>query len=179
MSGKQPGKTILLDADVIIHFMKGDKILKLAGIFPHRLAVLDVVKDEVCKWHSRIAMFDLFVRSTKVPVIPFPTGDIEIFKEYAFLLKSFGPGESACMAYARYKKNIIASSNLKDIKEYCEHNGIKYLTTMAVLAAAVDRKIMDAKECNKFIAEVKSKGSKLPFDTIEEYMTSPEYQPFD
>ncbi len=45
----------------------------------------------------------------------------------------FSKGESACMAYCRYTSNIIGSSNLRDIKKYCNNHKIVYLTTIDFL----------------------------------------------
>jgi hypothetical protein len=83
---------------------------------------------------------------------------------------TFGKGESACMAYCKFNKGILASSNLKDIAKYCEDNGITYLTTMVFLTEALKANQMTEKECNGFIRNVKTAGSKLPVDTIAEYL---------
>ncbi|MEI6138785.1 MAG: hypothetical protein WCP85_05960 [Mariniphaga sp.] len=90
--------------------------------------------------------------------------------EYAKLIKTFGKGESACMAYCKFNKDILASSNLKDIARYCEDNAIQYLTTMDFLAEALKEKQLTEQECNDFIRDVKAVGSKLPVSTIGEYL---------
>jgi hypothetical protein len=41
-----------------------------------------------------------------------------------------GDGESACIAYVRYSNDIIGSSNLSDVKNYCNLHSIDLLTTM-------------------------------------------------
>ncbi len=105
---------------------------------------------------------------TSLPLMPFPK-ELNIIKEYALLKKSFGDGESACMAVAKFQKEYIASSNLKDIKAYCEVNSIVYMTTMDILLEALEKGIMSEIECNKFIIDVKAKGSKLPVNTMAEY----------
>ena len=104
-----------------------------------------------------------------MPVIPFPQ-QFEIIKEYAFLSKKFGEGESACMAVAKHQKQFIASSNLKDISAFCKENGITYLTTMDILLEAFTNKMFDKKECDEFIASVKAKGSILPCSTLDEFV---------
>lgn len=89
-----------------------------------------------------------------------PTG--EQLREYAMLKAKFGTGESACMAYCRYNKDIIGSSNLKDISEYCKRHNIEYYTTIDFLRLAIEKGIITNLEANDFIAKVKNKGSKLP-----------------
>lgn len=75
------------------------------------------------------------------------------------------------MAVARFRKNYIASSNLKDIKDYCKTHDIRYYTTMDVLAEAMNMGVMTEEECDHFIQEVKSKNSRLPFNTMKIYFS--------
>lgn len=160
---------ILLDSDVVRHFLNGNQIHRLAAIFPNRLIMLDKVKNELCRSKGLISPVINFLTNHNIPVIDFPT-DVQIVKEYAFLLKKFGEGESACMAVARFQKQYIASSNLKDIKAYCQANGIVYLTTMDILVEGLNKNIFQEIDCNTFIQEVKNKGSRLPCNTIREYL---------
>jgi len=108
---------------------------------------------------------------THVEVVLFPSSR-EIVQEYAYLTRQFGEGESACMAVARHQAQFIASSNLKDIRTYCEQHRITYLTTMDILKSAFDQGKIDKAQCDQFINEVLSKGSKLPFTTMDSYIAS-------
>ena len=168
MSKPKDETKILLDADVVIHFVKAGYQLKLLSIFPGRLIMLDQVKQELVKRKSQASSISNFLNWSKIPVIPMPD-DIQILREYASLKKLRGQGESACMAVARYSKKFIASSNLKDIKQYCKTHAITYFTTMDILEIAITKKIMTEIECNKFILEVRSKGSILPCQSMAEY----------
>ena len=76
------------------------------------------------------------------------------------------------MAYCRFHNDVLASSNLRDIKRYCEENGIQYLTTMDLLSTAYQKGILDEAECDLFIYLVKSGGSKLPYNSIKEFLES-------
>lgn len=160
---------ILLDSDVVRHFLNGNRIHQLSAIFPNRFVMLDKVRDELCRSKSLVTPVTNFLSMFKIPVISFPS-NAEIIKEYALLIKKFGVGESACMAVARFQNQYIASSNLKDIKHYCLSNGITYLTTMDILVEALNKKILTEMECDEFISEVKAKGSKLPCETIKKYL---------
>jgi len=80
-----------------------------------------------------------------------------------------GEGESACLAYVRYTDNIIASSNLKDIRNYCQMHNIQYLTTMDFLCYALKKNVFDLERCNLFIANVLEKRGKLPVKRMEDY----------
>lgn len=161
MAKKSNEPKILLDADVIIHFIKAGQQLLLPKLYPERFVILDRVYKEVTAIPSRKFSIDNFIAQSKIPVIAMPK-DMEIVREYSRLKSGgMGAGEAACMAVANHTKEYIASSNLKDIRVYCELHNIVYLTTMDVLLEGYRLGIMTETECDAFIKEVKSKGSKL------------------
>lgn len=173
MMTKISSKTkILLDCDVIIHFVKAGQQLLLAKIFPEQFVILDKVKAELDKHKSSKTSIDNFITWSKIPIIPMPR-NVEIIKEYSLLKRSLGDGEAACLAVARHTNDFIASSNLKDIKNYCDLHGIVYLTTMDILLHAFTSNIMTEQQCNEFIKEVKDKKSKLIYDidSITDYIS--------
>lgn len=170
MNGNKEPK-ILLDSDVVRHFISGGQILLLPAIFPGRFVMLDKIKNELCRSRSLEPIVNNFLKATHVPVVPFPVTR-EIVIEYAYLTRQFGEGESACMAVARHQAQFIASSNLKDIKAYCNQHGITYLTTMDILKSAFDQGLLNIAQCDQFISDVLSKGSKLPFLTMDDYLAS-------
>ena len=161
---------ILLDCDVIIHFTKAGQQLLLPKIFPNRFVILDKVKAELDKRKKSMVALDNFIEWSKIEVVAFPK-DIAIIKEYAKLKYNMGDGEAACLAVAKHTKDFIASSNLKDIKDYCVHYGIVYLTTMDILLEAYRNGLLNEDACNTFIQEVKAKDSKLinGIETIKDY----------
>lgn len=151
---------IVLDADVIIHFSKGGLLSLLPQIFPeYEYIVLDKVYDELSSVRSQLDNQITYLKNIK-KVDFAPT--IEILREYAILKTRFGDGESACMAYCRYTSNIIGSSNLRDIKNYCTTHHITYLTTLDFLYYAWCRKLLKEEECDSFMNDVRAKGSRLP-----------------
>lgn len=170
MTKKFSEPKILLDCDVIIHFIKAGKQLLLPKIYPGRLVILDKIFNELMLRPSNKIPVGNFISYSKIEVIPMPK-NIEIIKEYAFLKKTKGDGEAACMAVARHTNEYIASSNLKDIRIYCEQHSIVYLTTMDILLEAYKLEIMSQVECDAFIREVKSKDSILihNIDSITAY----------
>ena len=151
---------IVLDADVIIHFSKGECLSLLPEIFPeYQYIVLDKVYNELRSVATQLDNQILFFKNmTKVPFQP--KGQMLI--EYAKLKLRFGEGESACMAYCRFTSNIIGSSNLRDIRNYCSEHKITYLTTIDFLYYAWRKGLMSSDDCRSFISVVKAKGSRLP-----------------
>lgn len=161
---------ILLDADVVIHFSKAGQISLLKQLYGKRLVILDVVVKELMKSASFRTETENILRFGIASEICLPINNKDIFYEYARLKKQFGDGESACMAYCRYSKDILASSNLRDIKHYCHEHRIMYLTTMDMLVEAHKLGLLTESACDEFIRSVKQQGSKLPVDTLHAYL---------
>ena len=134
---------IVLDADVIIHFSKGGLLSLLPRIFPeYEYVVLDKVYNELSSVKNQLDNHILYLRNiTKLDFKP----TLEMMREYAALKSRFGDGESACMAYCRYTANIIGSSNLRDIKNYCNEHQITFLTTLDFIYYAWQRRLLTEK----------------------------------
>jgi predicted nucleic acid-binding protein len=169
MMNIDPAKKIILDADVIIHFSKGGQLGILPQIFPNKIYVPDVVYLESLSQEYKNQVNNLFnykwVNSLEIKA------ELNVLREYKRLVNlKFGKGESACLAYCRFHHDVIGSSNLKDIRLYCEENNIDYLTTMDFLAEAYRTGKLDEAACDFFIYNVKLKGSKLPCNSIAEYL---------
>ena len=159
---------IVLDADVVIHFAKGNRLSQLPSIFPdYEYVLLEKVYEELLDIRTQVDNQIYFMKN--ITLLPFnPRG--EMLREYAMLKSRFGKGESACMAYCLFTNNVIGSSNLRDIRAYCEEKIITYLTTMDFLWYAWRKHLLTANEVKTFISEVKQKGSKLPNEDIEKYV---------
>ncbi len=158
---------VVLDADVLIHFSKAGMLSFLPEILPeYDHVILSAVYEETSSIRAQIDNQVKFMRN--LSVLPFqPSGEMR--REYAKLRTSYGKGESACMAYCRYTNNVIGSSNLKDIRKYCTERQITYLTTLDFLYYAFSRGKLTEEECARFIADVNTKGSKLPKTDITKY----------
>ena len=164
------GKTqIVLDADVVIHFAKGGRLSQLPSIFPdYEYILLETVHNELLS-DIRIQIDHQMALLKNITLHPFaPRG--EMLREYAMLKSRFGKGESACMAYCLFTHNVIGSSNLRDIRAYCEENKITYLTTIDFLWYAWHKHLMTTSEVKTFISEVRSKGSILPEVDIDKFV---------
>ena len=162
---------IVLDTDVIIHFAKGEMLATLPSILPEfQFVVLDIVKSEI----RRPLLTQLETQMQllgNIQEVAF--GDTPEERREFFRLTSrsvgLGRGESACMVYCLYHHDVIGSSNLGDIKEYCEEHGIEYFTKFDFLYYALQRGKMSEAEVEAFIENVKKKGSKLPDIDIRHY----------
>lgn len=162
-------KRILVDADVISHFISGGQFGLLPHIFHYKKVLLDIVANELRASRKFKTYIDNVTRTGFIEEIHFQ-GKKEVLIEYAKLIRTFGKGESACMAYCKFNKDFLASSNLRDISKYCEENEISYLTTMDLLVEALKTKQLTEQECDEFIIKVKVAGSKLPVNCVAAYM---------
>jgi len=162
---------IVLDADVIIHFAKGNLLSILPNIFAgYDYVVLDKVFQEI-KGGIKVQLENQIHYFKNINVINYsPKGDE--LKEFAVLQKDKGKGESACLAFCRYNNNVIGSSNLKDIAEYCKVYSITYLTTIDFLYFAIQKNLITVTEANNFILEVRKQDSKLPDINMAKFKSS-------
>ncbi|WP_075350312.1 hypothetical protein [Algoriphagus marinus] len=171
MGTKKTDKIILIDADVLSHFISGGQILLLPKIFPYPIQVLDKVYAEIARMPGKKTEVDNLLNFNLIEQIPFPEDQVEIKKEYHYIKNKLfkGDGESACLAVVRYTQNILASSNLKDTASYCKMHQINYLTTMDFLCEAVKNGQLSESDCDEFIQRVLKAGSRLPVKKWGEY----------
>lgn len=172
MAKNESDKLVLFDADVVIAFIKGELPLYLPKIYPDRGILLDKVKKELVRRPLTERIVNLITNETKpkLKLVNFPENNIEIIKEYADLIKLYGEGESACMAYAKFNDCIVASNNLKDIRKNCEENNIGFYTTIKVLYDGYKLKLYDEKACNDFLKIMNEKGERIPYNNLQKYI---------
>lgn len=152
---------IVLDADVIIHFAKGEMLSLLPSFLPeYEFVVLDIVKKEVMK--PTLTQLENQMNYLKnIKEVTFGE-TAEEKKEFFRLAKTLGRGESACMVYCRYNHNVVGSSNLRDITDYCNQWKITYLTTLDFLYFGIKKEVITLQDAYKFIERVTAAGSILP-----------------
>lgn len=163
---------IVLDADVIIHFSQGGYLHLLPKVIPDcSFVVLSVVRNELRQETKNV--LDNHINYLKnISLIEYnPLGEER--REFARLTSlsglCLGKGESACMTYARFHNNVVGSSNLKDIRDYCAEFGIAYLTTWDFLYYAFKTGLMTKEEIGEFVQKVRGSGSILPEMDIDTY----------
>ncbi len=168
-------RIILIDADVVSHFIYAGELDFISKIFPNKIVILDKVYGELSNFKRKITEVERLVKDKIIEVLPFPEENEIIKKEYAHIRKVMfkGEGESACLAFVAHTQDIIASSNLKDIANYCRNHSIDYLSTMDFLCEALRIKLFDINRCNSFISKVLQNKNKLPVTKIEDHICRP------
>jgi hypothetical protein len=162
---------ILLDADVVIHLFKADKLSLLDELYKGRLRMLDIVLAELLHNRTINKVVENLFRFKQIEEITFPTiSNPAMFSEYVKLKSAIrGDGERACLLYCKYFKQIIASSNTSDIVPFCEENDIAYLTTLDIFTVAIERGKISKKDVTNCIKMIFDKGSYLCCNSIEEH----------
>ncbi len=160
---------ILLDADVVIHLFKAGLVSLLQALFPNRIAILDIVLNELRNNRTVSSFVDNLFVFSPIQEIAFPMKDSKILAEFAILSTSLGKGEAATLIFCKYNQHIIASSNTSEIKPYCEKNSMAYLTTLDLLVIAVHKSVLSETEANVAIKEILSKDSFLICNNLVTY----------
>ena len=165
---------IVLDADVVIDFIDGKRLIDLPRFLPsYDFVLLDIVyNEELSKNPVTKNYIDRLTGCVKghkgISIIEWKP-DNETLKIYAHLNQTKGKGESACIAYCQTHNDVVASSNLKDIEIYCQENNITYLTFLDLVWYAWKNKVLTLKECNECIQEAAKAGNKIPNVDISKY----------
>ena len=170
------GKTkIVLDADVVIDFKDANRLADLPRVLPgYDFVILDIVLDqELGKWRSTkeyvLRLIEWIKTGPTLSIIPWQP-DRETLQIYAELRRTKDMGESACMAYCQTHNDVLASCNLRDTREYCESNGITYVTFLDLVWYAWRNRVMTEEECNNCIQDAISAGNKVPNIPITQYI---------
>ncbi len=173
-------KVILIDSDVLSHFIATGQIDTLPIILsPHIIYIVEQVYKEASYhpfFEDRKQELDNWMKKFSIQKISFPFTNRPICLEYYRLKKEsprFGDGERACMAIARFNKEVIASSNFRDVADYCKEYDIEYIGVLDILTIALRKGIFDINACNKFIHDATIiNEAKFPTSNIEEYKSN-------
>jgi hypothetical protein len=134
--------------------------------------MLDVVLDELNGNRTiRDNLYNILTFSG-IKELVFPTtSNPKLFQEFLSLKKSIqGDGERASLLYCKHHSDIIASSNTKDIKPFCEENNMAYLTTLDIFCVSIAKSILTDTEVNQLIKKITAnQESHLCCDSIEEH----------
>ena len=169
---------ILLDADVISHFMASGEQDLLCNVFSKDLLmIVDQVYTEAsyCPWDSlRKEKLDFWIQKNQVFRLSFPQDlSSQVVDEY-FRLKAdnprLGKGERACLSIARYHNDVIASSNFRDVASYCSVHNIVYLGFLDILWIAVKTNLLTDDAANIIIGNASQiNGARFPVDNMADY----------
>lgn len=106
-------KIIVLDADVIINFSKVECLSRITSFLPnYDFIVLDKVYDEL-RDSLKNELRNNITYLKKIRKIEFPDGNVNILKEYATLIKTFGKGRVHVCLIVGLLKMLLEAVTLK------------------------------------------------------------------
>jgi hypothetical protein len=80
--GKKTKRIILIDADVVSHFIKAGEIYSINNIFPNEIKILDKAYKELEKHAGKKIQIDNLINQKIIDIYQFPEGNQDIKKEY-------------------------------------------------------------------------------------------------
>lgn len=120
---------------------------------------------------------DILVADKKIEIVDMDV-DSEEFRIYQKLTeapepnhKIIGSGEAASIALSKVYNGILASNNLKDIRQYLGEMHLKHTTTGDILKKALINKIITENDGNLIWKAMLAKRRKLGTESFSEYLS--------
>jgi len=163
-------KDVLLDCDVFRHLHFLSYLSRVVNSLPGSFIMLDIVEAELTVSKKFIPIVKTYVDDSILIIkkLPFKNKDI-LTEHFNFLSNNVGAGESACMSVARFNDNVIGSSNLTDIFNYCSIHKIPFLTTLDLLFIAVCRKELSISEFDQAIVDLIANDYRIPMVNFKSF----------
>lgn len=166
-------KSILIDCDVFRHLHHLKLLETVVNSLPSNFIMLDIVEAELTRSPRFIPIVKDYVDKSVIVIQKISIKDTDIITEHFNLISNdVGPGESACMSVARFNDNVIGSSNLSDIFEYCNQHKISYLTTLDLLCIATLRNKITEEQFNSAVSNLIANNFKLPNTNLKSYISN-------
>lgn len=171
---------LFFDNDCISAFLWVEKQSILTRLYPNKIVIPQPVYNEL----SFPGIQHLKMRVDSM----INNGDVEIrhiqtnTEAYDFYFKMtqnpdinhkiIGNGEAACLALAKSENGIIASNNLKDIRDYIEEYSLKHITTGDIMIEAYQKGIITEAQGNMIWANMLAKRRRIGARSFSEYLKS-------
>lgn len=84
--------------------------------------------------------------------------------------KIIGKGEAASISLAKKHGGIVASNNLKDIKDYIDEFNLKYTTTADILVEAYEKGLINEQQGNTIWMNMLKKRRKIGGASFSDYL---------
>ena len=165
----------IYDSDCISSFLKINEVKLLKKLFSQILVpkqVYDEITTPDSYWQVRKLAISL-KNNGYLKIIPIETS-YQSLKNYNSMIKGkwgrpIGRGEAAALSLAILNNGIIASNNLKDVKDIAQKNSIPIMTSSIILTALYEKGVLSKSEVESVWAEMKKRDTILPTKTFEIY----------
>ncbi|MGE5604550.1 MAG: hypothetical protein ACM3YE_02540 [Bacteroidota bacterium] len=164
----------IFDTDCISAFLWVKRLDIPEGEFPGKIKIPDQVMAELANlkkfsaysWVPNLLEAKIKDHTYERLVIP-ASGPLA--EEYIKLLRKMGSGEAAALSLVKHLGGTVVSSNLRDVKEYCDNNGLELIKTGDILCMAVINGRLSEADGQIIWTNMKKARRRLPdYDFSEE-----------
>ncbi len=89
-------------------------------------------------------------------------------KEYSYLSKRFGPGESAVMAIAKDINGTVGSDDMRATVNYCNRNNIPLMGTLGILYDAFLKRLLTQTDSQSILKTMIGQGYSCPISNFQD-----------
>lgn len=169
---------LFFDTDCLSAFLWVNDQSLLAQLYPGRIIIpAEVYKElsnpRVTHLRNRI---DILIADGSAKVEDIDIGS----REYTIYLKMIsdpdpghsiiGKGEAAAISMAKERCGIVASNNLRDVKDYVSEFDLNLMTTGDILKEALGKGLITESDGNQIWQEMLGKRRKLGYTSFTEYL---------
>lgn len=172
-------KPLFFDTDCLSAFLWVNNQNILVQLYPGRVIIPQAVYDELS--NPRVdhlkQRIDTLIGANEVSIetITIDTEEYELYRKMTSNSqqgrKAIGSGEAATIALAKVNNGIIASNNLRDVREYVEEYQLPHVTTGDVLVEALEKGIITEAQGNKIWMDMIKRKRKLGANSFSEYLS--------
>jgi predicted nucleic acid-binding protein len=160
---------IVLDADTLSHLAWAKRMDIIQNLLPGRMVILPEVIDELKRTEHIYKKAEVLLTSKAAIVDTLDMlGDEGQEFNTLYSTDKFGKGESASMAYARYRGCTLMSNNMRDVRRYCETNQIPILGVSGILYQSFKSGYISQAEAENIWSLMINKRRKLPVNNFNE-----------
>ena len=171
---------LFFDTDCISAFLWVKEQSILVKMFPGRIGIPrqtyeELSIPEIPHLKSRV---DQLIEGGQAQIVDI-NFDTEAYELYYRLTEAptnghriIGKGEAACLALAKTENGIIASNNLRDIRDYVTEFGVRHITTGEIMVNAYHSGLISEEQANEIWANMIAKHRRLGAPSFSEYLES-------
>ena len=171
---------LFFDTDCISAFLWVKEQSILVKMFPGRIGIPrqtyeELSIPEIPHLKSRV---DQLIEGAQAQIVDI-NFDTEAYELYYRLTEAptnghriIGKGEAACLALAKTENGIIASNNLRDIRDYVTEFGVRHITTGEIMVNAYHSGLISEEQANEIWANMIAKHRRLGAPSFSEYLES-------
>lgn len=169
---------VFFDTDCLSSFLWVNEQGILGNLFGGRLIVSMEVYNELSNPSTRHLKkrVDKMVKNGDIQIgtIKADTVEYELFNKMINPVetgqRAIGRGEASAIALAKEQTGIVASNNLRDIKQYVKDFELTNLTTADILKEAYDNGLITEVDGNRIWAQMIKRRRKLGYPTFTDFL---------